>query len=151
MAQSLAKVLVHIVFSTKDRRPFLQNVGVREEMHRYLGGICRAHQSPSLIIGGVEDHVHILCSLGRTITIADLIRELKRSSSKWIKSRSREYSEFRWQGGYGVFSVSQSRVDDVRDYIGNQAEHHKRVSFQDEFRALLRMHGIEWDEHYVWD
>lgn len=151
MAQSLSKILVHIVFSTKNREPYLVNQELRSELHKYLGGVCRDHSSPSLVVGGVEDHVHILCALGRTIAVADLIREVKRASSKWIKSRDKKLADFHWQGGYGAFSVSQSNVEKVRKYIIEQEDHHRSMSFQDEMRMLFRKHGIEFDEQYVWD
>jgi REP element-mobilizing transposase RayT len=151
MSQSLAQVYLHLVFSTKLRRAWLQNKDLRTEMHNYLGGTCRNLESPSLIVGGVEDHVHILCRLSRTITIAELIRELKRESSKWLKTKSVEFADFHWQDGYGAFSISPGHVEPVRTYIANQEEHHKKVSFQDEFRRLLRIYGVEYDERYVWD
>ncbi|MEX1096501.1 MAG: IS200/IS605 family transposase [Planctomycetales bacterium] len=150
MAQSLAQIYLHIVFSTKDRRPFLQNETVREELHVYLQGICKNQGSPSLIVGGVEDHVHILCRFGRTSSVAELLRELKRDSSKWIKGRDAEQALFDWQDGYGAFSVSPSHVPALKRYIAEQAEHHRKETFQDEFRRLLRKYGVEFDERYVW-
>lgn len=151
MPQSLAQIYLHFVFSTKGRRPFLQRRALRDEMHNYLGGICRNLDSPSLIVGGVEDHVHILCRFGRKQSIADFIRDMKRDSSKWIKSRDPSLAEFEWQDGYGVFSISPSHVDALRRYIADQETHHQNVSFQDEFRKLLKKYGIEFDERYVWD
>ncbi|MEX2285601.1 MAG: IS200/IS605 family transposase [Planctomycetaceae bacterium] len=124
MPQSLAQIYVHVVFSTKNRKPFLQQTGLRDEMHNYLGGICRNLESPSLIVGGVEDHVHILCRFGRKQSIADFIRDLKRDSSKWIKSRDPSLAEFEWQDGYGAFSISPSHVDALRRYIADQEAHH---------------------------
>ncbi len=151
MPQSLAKVYLHLVFSTKDRTPFLSNRRLRQETHAYLAGACRQLGSPSLIVGGVEDHVHILCYMSRTLSIADLIKEAKRESSKWIKTKDGTLSDFHWQGGYGAFSISPSHVDDLRRYIASQEEHHRQESFQDEFRRLLRKYGIEYDEKYLWD
>jgi REP element-mobilizing transposase RayT len=151
MPQSLAQIYLHVVFSTKDRRPWLQDAGIREELHNYLGGTCNNLDCPVLRVGGVEDHVHILCRLGRSISISDLVKELKRESSKWLKTKSPALADFYWQSGYGAFSVSPSHVDPLRTYIENQAEHHKRESFQDELRRLLKMYGLEWDERYVWD
>ncbi len=151
MPQSLAKVYLHLVFSTKDRAPFLSNRGLRQETHAYLAGACRQLGSPSLIVGGVEDHVHILCYMSRTLSIADLIKETKRESSKWIKAKDDTLSDFRWQGGYGAFSISPSHVDDLRNYIANQKKHHRHESFQDELRRLLRKYDVEYDEKYVWD
>ena len=99
----------------------------------------------------MEDHVHLLCRFGRTITQAEWVKELKRTSSIWIKEQGSEFSGFAWQGGYSDFSVSKSNVDQVRDYIENQKEHHRKLSFQDELRAFFRKHDIDWDEKYVWD
>jgi REP element-mobilizing transposase RayT len=151
MSQSLSQVYLHIVFSTKDRRPFLSDINLRKATHAYLAGICRNHDSPAVIIGGVEDHVHVLCRMGRTITIADLIRELKRESSKWVKEQSAKLGLFHWQAGYGAFSVSPSHVEPLKTYIATQEDHHRRETFQDEFRRLLKKYGIEYDERYVWD
>jgi putative transposase len=148
MPQSLAQIYLHIVFSTKDRRPFLSDVAIREELHNYLGGTCNKVECPVLRVGGVADHVHLLCRLGRTITTAQLIHELKRESSHWLKAK---VADFYWQNGYGAFSVSPNHVEPLRIYIANQEEHHKQVSFQDEFRRLLTKYGMEWDERYVWD
>ena len=151
MPQSLARVYLHLVFSTKDRALFLSNRDLRQETHAYLAGTCRQLGSPSLIVGGVADHVHILCYMSRTLSIADLIKETKRESSKWIKTKDGASSDFHWQGGYGAFSISPSHVDDLRRYIANQEQHHRHESFQDEFRRLLRKYGIECDEKYLWD
>ena len=134
--------LLHLVFSTKDRRPYLQDRAIREELHNYLGGTCNQLDCPVLRVGGVADHVHILCRLGRTIAVADLIKELKRESSKWIKTKAQVVEDFYWQNGYGAFSISPAHVEAVRAYT---------VTFQDEFRRLLTKYGLEWDERYVWD
>ena len=120
-------------------------------MHRYLGGILANLECQPLMVGGVEDHVHLLCALSRTYTVADLVKELKRGSSLWLKTRKPELSEFAWQSGYGIFSVGFSQIESVQDYIAGQEEHHCKVSFQDEFRQLLRRYEIEFDERYVWD
>ena len=151
MPQSLSAVYVHLVFSTKDRRPFLQDGAMRTQLHAYLGGISKTLDCPPIIVGGVEDHVHILGRLGRTMTQADWVKELKRVSNLWLKQQGRAYADFQWQGGYGGFSVSPSNLDQVRLYIANQEEHHAKTNFQDEFRELLRKHELEWDERYVWD
>ena len=147
MPQSLVQIYVHIVFSTHERRPFLQQDVDLKEALRILGGICNDMSCPVLRVGGVEDHVHILCRLGKQTDISELIMELKRCSSIAIKSK---VSDFYWQEGYGAFSVSPSHVDKLLDYIANQAEHHKKESFQDEFRRLLSHYGLKWDERYVW-
>ena len=151
MPQSLVQLYVHLVFSTKDRAPFLRDAPFRERTHAYLAGICKNHDSTALRIGGVEDHVHILGRLSKTIDIATLIRELKRDSSKWIKDENSRLADFHWQNGYGAFSVSPSHVGPLDTYIANQVEHHKQESFQDEFRRLCKKYGIEIDERYVWD
>ena len=151
MPQSLSKVYLHIVFSTKNRVPFLSDRDLRRETHAYLAGACRNLGSPSLIVGGVEDHVHISCFMSRTRTIADFIGELERESSKWLETKSSSLSDFRWQSGYGVFSISPSHVDDLRTYIADQENHHRRETFQDEFRRLLKKYGVDYDERYVWD
>jgi REP element-mobilizing transposase RayT len=151
MAQSLAKILLHAVFSTKERRPFLRDKALREELHRYLGGILAHLDCQPMIAGGVEDHVHLLFAQSRTATIADVVKEVKRASSLWMKTRTPRVPDFAWQSGYGVFSIGQSQVDEVRAYIAAQEEHHRKISFQDEFRRLLQRYKIEFDERYVWD
>jgi REP element-mobilizing transposase RayT len=151
MAQSLSQVYLHVVFSTKNRARFLQDRALRERTHAYLAGACRNLDSPSIIVGGVEDHVHILCRLAKTLSISEFIRELKRESSKWLKEQSPEMSSFFWQGGYGAFSISPGHVKGLTDYIANQEEHHKKETFQEEFLRLLGLYGIEFDERYVWD
>jgi putative transposase len=151
MPQSLAQIYLHIVFSTKHRRPWLEDKILRAEMHQYLGGICRNLDSPALIVGGVEDHVHLLCRLSRTHTVAEFLRELKRESSKWIKTKGSALADFHWQDGYGAFSVSASHVEAVQVYIANQEEHHRKQTFQDEFRLILKKYQVEYDERYVWD
>ncbi len=151
MPQSLAKILVHTVFSTKDRRPFLRDRSLREELHRYLGGILTRLDCQPIIMGGVEDHVHLLCALSRTCDAAAMVKEVKRGSSLWLKTKSAELKDFAWQSGYGIFSLGFSQIGTVRNYIAGQEEHHRQVSFQDEFRQLLQRYGIEFDERYVWD
>jgi putative transposase len=151
MPQSLANVLLHIIFSTKNREPHLRDRHLRDDLHAYLAGTLANLGCPALIVGGVSDHVHILCQLSRTTTIADLVQELKTESSKWLKERDRSLAGFYWQNGYAALSVSQSNAPRVRDYIAAQEEHHRTRSFQDEFREFLRRHKIEFDERYVWD
>src|SRR5689334_17948695 len=137
MSQSLAQLYVHIVFSTKERRAFLQQPALCDELHNYLGGICNQLDCPVLRVGGTQDHVHVLGRLGRTISVADLVKELKRESSQWLKSKDSLLHDFYWQQGYGAFSVSPGHVDALRDYIANQEEHHRQEMFQDEFRRIL--------------
>jgi putative transposase len=151
MPQSLANVLLHVVFSTKNRAPFLQDPAFRQELNGYMVGTLQRIECPSLIVRTVEDHLHCLLQLSRTLSIAKLIEAMKVDSSAWIKRKSPDLADFYWQSGNGAFSVSQSNVEQVKSYIANQEEHHRRISFQDELRALLRRHEIEFDERYVWD
>ena len=151
MSQSLAKIYLHLIFSTKDRTPFLKDRALRDTLHAYLVGIFRNLDCHSVQTGGVEDHVHILCRFSRNISVADFVRDLKKESSKWIKEQGPDLADFRWQAGYGVFSISPSHVDPLTRYIANQEEHHSEESYQDEFRRLCRIYGIEIDERYVWD
>ena len=151
MSQSLSQIYLHIVFSTRQRRPFLQDKQIRERMHAYLKGICDKQDCPSLRIGGVEDHVHIACRLAKTLDVSTLIKELKQGSSVWVKSEFPILSAFHWQKGYGAFSVSPSHLPALKLYIENQEQHHRRESFQDEFRRLLKKYEVEYDERYVWD
>ena len=151
MAQSLTQIYLHLIFSTKNRTPFLKDKATRDRVHAYLAGTCRNLGSPSLIVGGVEDHVHILCRFSKDLTVAQLIRKLKRESSKWIKALSAELKGFYWQQGYGAFSVSPSRVRLLKQYIAGQEDHHRRETFPDELRRLLAKYGVEYDERYLWD
>ncbi len=151
MSQSLSKILVHSVFSTKDRRPFLRNAKLRGELHHYLGGILANLDCQPIICGGVEDHVHLLSTLSRTREVAEMIKEVKRGSSLWIKTKGAEFRDFAWQGGYGVFSIGFSQIESTKVYIACQEEHHRKLSFQDEFRQFLNRYEIEFDERYIWD
>ena len=150
MAQSLAKVYLHVIFSTKNREPVLLDAW-RDELFDVLGGTANNLGCQSLIVGGVADHVHMLFQLGRTITIADAVGKIKSTSSLWVNQTHRGTVLFHWQSGYGVFSVSQSNVEALRGYIRTQPARHKTQSFQDEFREWLRKYEVEWDERYVWD
>jgi REP element-mobilizing transposase RayT len=149
MPQSLAKILVHIVFSTKQRKRLIAR-SIREELHAYLVGVLRNHDSPALLINSVGDHVHILFRLSRNHAVKTIVEEVKKSSSKWIKTKGEAFRAFYWQNGYGAFSVSPSKADSVKRYIANQEERHRTMSFQEEFRKILEKHGIEFDERYVW-
>ena len=151
MPQSLSAVYGHLIFSTKERGPFFRDAAKRAELHAYLGGISKQLDCAPIMVGGVEDHVHLLGRIGRTITHAHWVKELKRVSSIWLKQQGRAYADFRWQAGYGLFSVSQSNLDQVREYIAKQEEHHRKLTFQDEFRLILQRHHVEWDEQYIWD
>ena len=151
MPQSLANVLLHIVFSTKNRAPFLQDPAIREEMNAYMVGTLQAIDCPSLIVRTVDDHLHCLCQLSRTMSIAKLVEDMKVESSSWAKKQAHALNDFHWQAGYGAFSVSQSNVGQVSSYIANQDEHHRKMTYQDELRILLKRHEIDFDERYVWD
>jgi REP element-mobilizing transposase RayT len=129
----------------------LRDAARRVALHAYLGSVSKNLDCPPLLVGGVEDHVHLLCRFGRTITQAEWVKELKRVSNLWLQQQAPNFADFQWQGGYADFSVSQSNLEEVKRYIAGQEEHHRKLSFQDEFRALLRRHEIEWDEQYVWD
>jgi putative transposase len=151
MPQSLSAVYVHAVFPTKERRKLLQAASFRNDMHSYLAGISKQRNCPPIAVGGVDDHVHLLARLSRTVAIADWIKELKHSSTVWANQTGQLSCSFSWQAGYGAFSVSHSEVACIRHYIEKQEEHHRQFTFQTEFRALLKKHGVEWDEQYLWD
>jgi putative transposase len=149
MPQSLARILVHLVFSTHRRQPLLLEP-LRGRMHGYMGGILRTNSSQPIEIGGVEDHVHLLFALGRTVSLAHLVEELKTGSALWLKRADPTLAHFRWQAGYGAFSVSQGTAQAVVRYIRNQHAHHQGRSFQDEMRSLLRRSRLAFDERYLW-
>jgi putative transposase len=150
MPQSLVKNLLHLVFSTKHRKLWIPPT-VRERLYAYQAGIFKEWDSPALAIGGVEDHVHALFALSKNHPLTKIVEEVKKGSSKWMKSEDTGNAEFYWQNGYAAFSVSQSNVAAVRRYIENQAEHHRKMTFQDELRALFKRHQVTFDEQYVWD
>jgi len=150
MPQSLANILVHLIFSTKERRPSIRD-GVRERLHAYITGILENQQSPSLQTNSAEDHAHILFVLSKNLSLAKVVQEVKQSSSNWMKDQGEVYRDFGWQNGYAAFSLSESQRNVVREYIRNQREHHAKVSFQDELRQFFKRHGVDYDERYVWD
>lgn len=150
MPQSLSSIYIHLVFSTKYRQPLIIDK-IESELYAYLGGIFRNKGCPALIVGGYLDHVHILSFLSRTITVANLVEKAKSDSSKWLKGMGEEFRDFRWQSGYGVFSIGRSGVDNVTRYIANQKAHHRGNSYQNEFRSLCRKYAVDIDERYVWD
>jgi len=149
MPQSLSKIYIHTVFSTKTREPFLSNDTLREELHAYMGGIAKQLDCYSIRIGGTADHVHLLTVLARTKTVADFVKEVKRVSSIWLHEKG--ISGFKWQAGYASFSVSQSNLERVEKYVSSQEEHHQKVLFQDELRQFFAKHHLEFDERFVWD
>jgi putative transposase len=150
MAHTFTHLLTHIIFSSKDRRPFL-NADLKSRLFPYLGGIIRAHDGKAIIINGPADHVHILASIAAKLSLADLMRELKADSSGWIHKNVPNQKMFAWQIGYNAFSVSHSNRFEVEKYIADQEEHHRQVSFQEEFVAFLKRHEIEYDERFLWE
>ncbi len=150
MPQSLSKVILHIIFSTKNRQPFLDS-DVQPRMHAYLATICRDLGAELVHVGGIADHVHIVTTLPRTLSQAQLVEQIKKTSSKWIKELDARYRTFFWQRGYGAFSVSPSQLEAVLQYVEAQQTHHRTRTFQEEYRDLLRRHGVDFDERYVWD
>jgi REP element-mobilizing transposase RayT len=150
MPQSLSKNLIHLVYSTKNREPRL-TPAIRPKLFAYQAGVLQEWDSPAIVIGGDADHVHALFVLSKNRALSKVVEAVKKGSSKWIKMQGAGFAAFHWQNGYGAFSVSQSQVARLRQYIEDQEERHRTVSFQDEFRALLRRHGIDYDERYVWD
>jgi len=150
MGQSLVKNYIHIVFSTKYRQPLILQ-SVETELYSYLGGICNKLDCQVIKVGGFTDHIHILCMLSKKITLIKLLEELKSHSSKWIKTKGEEYTNFYWQDGYGAFSVNPAEVEIVINYIANQKEHHSKKTFQDEYKTFLKKYEVAYDERYVWN
>lgn len=150
MPQSLSNILIHIVFSTKNRARLIKP-RIESELYPYIASVCNVFESPLHIVGGTSNHVHLLCSLGRTMPISKVVEEVKKRSSKWIKGKSLVFKNFAWQNGYGAFSIGQSQVSATKKYIAGQKEHHKRTSFQDEYRSVLDAYHVPCDERYVWD
>ena len=150
MPQSFAKLYAHLIFSTKNRRPFLDDA-IRARVHGYLATVVRDLDSPFVVVGGVADHVHILFDMGKMHAPVEFVEQVKRESSKFVKTLGAKYKEFYWQRGYGMFSVSPTHCTEVEGYVRHQEEHHRKKSFQDEFREFLRRYGIDYDERYVWD
>ncbi len=150
MPQSLSNVLLHLVFTTKNRQPWI-DTEIEQELFPYIATICNELGCPAHKVGGVEDHVHIACSLSRTETVAKLLSTIKANSSKWIKGKGPQYGKFAWQNGYGAFSIGQSQLEALQAYIEGQREHHRQESFRDEFRKLLAKYQVGYDEQYVWD
>ena len=150
MPQSFSCILIHTVFSTKHRDPCITE-NVAPDLYKYMATILKNLDCHAQLIGGTEDHVHILHSLSRTTAPATVIEELKSDSSKWIKKQGSSFTRFYWQTGYGSFSIGQSNVAALKRYISNQKEHHKIQSFQDEYLELLRKYNVKYDERYMWD
>src|SRR5215204_6983497 len=151
MPQSLSQIYIHLVFSTKNRKPFISEA-IAPDLYAYMATVFHdEHRSTAKLIGGVEDHVHALFNLSRTWCVADVVESVKTSTSKWMKTQGPVLGRFSWQAGYGAFSVSRSNIGMVEDYIRRQREHHKKADFKNEFRGLLKRHEVEYDERYVWD
>ena len=149
MAHTYTSLLIHVIFSTSGRTPLLTDA-IRLDVHAYLGGILRELDAVPIAIGGTADHVHLLTRLPANLALADCLRIAKTNSSRWVKERRPQQPKFAWQGGYGAFSVSESRRAAVIRYIRDQAQHHRSISFQEEFLALLKNHRVEFDERYIW-
>jgi putative transposase len=150
MSQSLAKNLIHLIYSTKNRVPILDAVTL-PKLFAYKAGILKQWDSPAIVIGGAVDHVHLLFCLSKNHALKKVVEEVKKGSSIWLKDQGPEFQDFHWQNGYGAFSVSASNAPAVKRYVENQVEHHRKRSFQDEFREFLRRYGIAYDERYVWE
>ncbi len=150
MPQSLVYNYMHIVFSTKDRYPFIDE-HIDDELFKYLGGTSREMECKPIIVGGTHDHVHLLVLLSQKIALMKLIETIKSHSSNWIKTKGANYKNFYWQRGYGGFSVNPTEIEIVQKYILNQRDHHRNISFKDEYRGFLKKYDIPYDERYVWD
>lgn len=150
MPQSLARLHVHLIFSTKHRERLITDA-MRDPLHAYMASVLQNLGCAPVLINSAEDHIHILFELSRTIAVSKAVEDVKKSSSKWIKTQGTEFAGFTWQAGYGAFAVSESNVEAVREYIANQREHHRRKTFQEEYRAFLKRHRVAFDERYVWD
>jgi putative transposase len=150
VSQSLSRILVHVIFSTKDRIPFLADAELRKKMHAYLAGAFNQIGSPAIEVGGAEDHVHILCLLSRNHSISEIIRRVKANSSSWAKTKKGRCLKFSWQSGYGSFSVDPSQSGSLQEYIRGQEEHHRKRTFQEEYREFLNQFHVDYDERYVW-
>jgi len=150
MPQSLARLHIHLVFSTKNREPLITDA-VRTVLHGYMATVLQNLGCAPVLINSVEDHIHLLFDLSRTVAISQAVEDVKKSSSKWIKTQGFEFAGFAWQAGYGAFAVSESNVEVVRAYIANQREHHRKKTFQEEYRQFLERHRVAFDERYVWD
>ena len=150
MPSTFTNLLYHITFSTKQRVPLITN-DFQEELYKYIGGIIRAEGGTQLEIGGIADHVHLLVKFKPSVTVSEMLNRIKANSSKWVNENNKSKQRFSWQEGYGAFSVSESQVSVVREYIQNQEVHHRKQTFQEEFIAILERHGVEYDPRYLWD
>ena len=149
MSQSLSKLYIHLIFHTKNNESFI-DTDIESELYAYLGGLLKDIKCVPIKINGIENHIHILCIMSKNISLAGLTEDIKRNSSRWIKTKGDKYKNFAWQGGYGGFSVSQSKADVVKHYIENQKEHHKTLSFKEEYIRFLKEYDIDFNEDYLW-
>lgn len=149
MAQTLTRLLIHAIFSTKNRANMIKPQ-FEPELYAYIGGVCRNAGSPLLAAGGTSNHVHLLISLAKTGSVADLMMDVKKDSSKWIKTKATYFAGFQWQEGYGAFTIGESQVDDLKAYIARQKEHHRTISFEEEYLAFLEKYNVTYDERYLW-
>ena len=149
MSQSLSKLFVHIVFHIKTGSVGIDKT-ISKELYAYMGAVIKDNESIPIVINGIENHIHILCVMSKNIALAKLIEEIKRHSSRWIKTQGEQYCQFAWQGGYGAFSVSSSIHDKTKRYIENQEAHHKKMTFKDEYLLFLKEYGINYNEQYLW-
>ncbi len=150
MAQTLVSLYVHIIFSTKHRAELIAPE-IENDLFAYSGGIANNNNSKLLAAGGTTNHIHLLVSMSKKIALSEFIGDIKRDSSKWIKTKGEAYRNFHWQDGYGAFSVGYTQIDDVKRYIANQKTHHAKVSFENEFRYFLKKYNVEYDERYIWN
>ena len=150
MSQSLSNILLHIVFSTKYQQKLLYKK-IRSELYSYIATIFKNKNCYCYQIGGIDDHIHISCTLAKTISTSDLIKEIKTSTSVWLKNKENNLTNFHWQNGYGVFSLSPSHLQRLCTYITNQENHHKQITFKDEFLGLLNKYNVDYDERYLWN
>ena len=150
MAQTLVKIYVHIVFSTKNREDLILPQ-IENELFAYIGGILRKHNSVLIAANGTANHIHLLVSQSKNISLSDLLRELKKSSSLWIKTKDEKFKNFQWQAGFGAFSIGQSQVETVKSYIVKQKEHHRTEVFENEYRKFLQKYNIDFDDRYFLD
>ncbi len=148
---SFSQLYIHIVFSTKRRLPFLRKSEIRRQLHPYLATTCKRKGCTALAVGGTEDHVHLLIRLSRTQSIANIVRDLKRASSHWLNSGAKLPHQFRWQKGYGAFSIAPGQIKVLMRYIENQMEHHATISYKDEIRRICQKFGVEIDEEFMWE
>jgi putative transposase len=151
MSQSLSRVLIHIIFSTKNRFAFLTDADLRKRMHAYLARILNEQNSIAIEVGGTEDHVHILCLISRNHAISEIVKSAKANSSSWAKTLGVRCEKFSWQSGYGAFSIHESQIESIQKYIQTQIEHHRKKTFQEEYLEILREYRIPYDERYLWE